>query len=246
MTDSTRDAVKLNAAAGTHVGLIRSENEDNFYCGERVFVVADGLGGHAAGEVASAIAVDAIRELAISEDSTPDQAQQHLTQAIREANLTIVREGTENPERSGMGTTVTAGAVVGDVLCLAHVGDSRGYLLRERELRQITTDHTPVQLAVDAGVISREEALSHPGRHILSQALGLGPDLDVDTPKIELQSGDRILLCSDGLTDAVPHEGIIKQLTRHERADAAVDALIMAALHGGGPDNVTVLVVYVE
>lgn len=236
----------LKSAAGTNVGLIRPQNEDSYHCKHPLYVVADGLGGHAAGEVASALVVDRLREITLAEDASAEKAQQDLAEAVRDANRQIHRSATEDPEHAGMGTTVTAAICVGDRLCFAHVGDSRAYLLREGKLEQITEDHTPVQRAVRAGVISAEEALRHPSRHVLAQAVGLDVDVDVDTPVVEMQSGDRIVMCTDGLTDPVPDADMQRLLAGFDTPQAAVDGLIKAALNGGGPDNVTLIVIDVS
>jgi serine/threonine protein phosphatase PrpC len=238
--------VDLSSAAGTHVGLIRPQNEDTYHCSHPLYVVADGLGGHAAGEVASALVVDRLREIEFAQDASAEQAQQELAEAVRDANRRIHRSATEDPEHAGMGTTVTAAVAVGDKLCFAHVGDSRGYLFRDGVLERITEDHTPVQRAVRAGVISAEEAVRHPSRHVLAQAVGLDVDVDVDTPSVELRSGDRILMCTDGLTDPVPDPDLGRLLGGFDSPQAAVDGLIKAALNGGGPDNVTLIVLDVS
>jgi serine/threonine protein phosphatase PrpC len=238
--------VDLSSAAGTNVGLIRPQNEDSYHCKHPLYVVADGLGGHAAGEVASALVVDRLRQITVAEDATAEQAQQDLAEAVRDANRHIHRSATEDPEHAGMGTTVTAAVCVGDKLGFAHVGDSRAYLFREGKLEQVTEDHTPVQRAVRAGVISAEEALRHPSRHVLAQAVGLDIDVDVDTPVVELQSGDRIVLCTDGLTDPLPDADMQRLLPGFKTPKAAVNGLIKAALNGGGPDNVTLIVIDVS
>ena len=236
----------LSSAAGTNVGLIRPQNEDSVHCKHPLYVVADGLGGHAAGEVASALVVDRLREITLADDVSAEQAQQDLAEAVRDANRQIHRSATEDPEHAGMGTTVTAAVAVGDKLCFAHVGDSRGYLFRDGKLQQITEDHTPVQRAVRAGVISADEALRHPSRHVLAQAVGLDVDVDVDTPVVEMQAGDRIVMCTDGLTDPVPDGDMQRLLAGFDAPQAAVDGLIKAALNGGGPDNVTLIVIDVS
>jgi serine/threonine protein phosphatase PrpC len=238
--------VDLRSAAGTHVGLIRPQNEDSLVCSHPLYVVADGLGGHAAGEVASALVVDRLRMIDVAEDASAEQARQELADAVRDANRQIHRSATEDPEHAGMGTTVTAAVAVGDQLCFAHVGDSRAYLFRDGTLEHITEDHTPVQRAVRAGVISAEEAVRHPSRHVLAQAVGLDVDVDVDTPTVEMRSGDRILLCTDGLTDPVTDADLQRLLPGLDTPQAAVDGLIQAALNGGGPDNVTLIVVDVS
>ena len=236
----------LKSAAGTNVGLVRPQNEDSYHCDHPLYVVADGLGGHAAGEVASKMVVDRLREVAVADGATADEAQQQLAEAVRDANRRIHTSATEDAQHAGMGTTVTAAVAVGDRLCFAHVGDSRAYLYRDGELEHITEDHTPVQRAVRAGVISPEEALRHPSRHVLAQAVGLDIDVEVDSPTLDLKVGDRILFCSDGLTDPVPDPTLKRLLGTFETPQEAVDGLIKAALNGGGPDNVTLIVIDVS
>ena len=233
----------MTSAAGTHVGLIRPQNEDSYLCRHPLYAVADGLGGHAAGEVASALVVERLAEITLADDTAIDDAQQQLAEAVRDANRRIHESATEDPEHAGMGTTVTAAVAIGDTLGFAHVGDSRAYLLRDGELTRLTEDHTPVQRAVRAGVISAEEAEHHPSRHVLAQAVGLDIDVEVDTPRHELQAGDRIILCTDGMTDPIPDADIPALVADSDSPDAALDALIGEALQRGGPDNVTVVVI---
>jgi protein phosphatase len=235
--------VELSSAAGTHVGLVRPQNEDSYHRDHPLYVVADGLGGHAAGEVASALVVERLTQVSLSDDASAEDARQQLADAVREANVTIHRSADEDPQRAGMGTTVTAAVAVGDRMCFAHVGDSRGYLVRDGQLQRVTEDHTPVQRAVNAGVLSEEDALRHPSRHVLAQAVGLDDDVEVDTPTVELRPGDRVLLCTDGLTDPVPDTELQRLIVDFKTPDEAVEGLITAALQRGGPDNVTVLVV---
>jgi protein phosphatase len=223
--------------------LIRPQNEDSYLCRHPLYAVADGLGGHAAGEVASALVVERLAEITLADDTTIDDAQQQLAEAVRDANRRIHESATEDPEHAGMGTTVTAAVAIGDTLGFAHVGDSRAYLLRDGELTRLTEDHTPVQRAVRAGVISAEEAEHHPSRHVLAQAVGLDIDVEVDTPRHELQAGDRIILCTDGMTDPIPDADIPALVADSDSPDAALDALIGEALQRGGPDNVTVVVI---
>ena len=238
--------MRLSSAAGSHVGLIRPQNEDSYLCEHPLYAVADGLGGHAAGEVASALVIERLAQLSLDDTTTTtttDDAQQELAEAVRDANRRIHRSAAEDPQHAGMGTTVTAAVAVGDTLCFAHVGDSRGYLLRGGELSRITEDHTPVQRAVRAGVISAEEALHHPSRHVLAQAVGLDVDVEVDTPRVDLQAGDRVVLCTDGMTDPIPDADIPGVIGDADTPDAAVEVLITASLQRGGPDNVTIVVI---
>ncbi|CAN5819937.1 Stp1/IreP family PP2C-type Ser/Thr phosphatase [soil metagenome] len=238
--------MQLSSAAGTHVGLIRPENEDSYLCEHPLYVVADGLGGHAAGEVASALVIARLGEVQVADDAAPDAAQQQLAEAVRDANRRIHQSAIDDPEHAGMGTTVTAAVAVGDTLCLAHVGDSRAYRLRDGELSRVTEDHTPVHRALRAGVITAEEALHHPSRHVLAQAVGLDIDVEVDTPTVELRAGDRVVLCTDGMTDPIPDADIPGLLADVDSPEAAVETLITTALQRGGPDNVTIVVVDAE
>lgn len=238
---------RLSAHAATHVGLVRTGNEDSVHCGETVFAVADGLGGHAAGEVASSLAMESLAAVDPTACEGVGALQQALAEAVREANRVVHAAAREDPAKAGMGTTVTAAAVAGDQLVLAHAGDSRAYLLRDGVLWQLTTDHTAAQEAVDAGYLTPEEAAQRPERHVLARAVGLEEEVAVDTPPPEtVQPGDRMLLCSDGLIDPVDEQAIATILDGHPDPQEACDALVQAALDGGGPDNVTVLVVRVD
>jgi protein phosphatase len=190
--------------------------------------------------------IERLREVRVTDDASPDAAQQELAEAVRDANRRIHQSAIADSEHAGMGTTVTAVVVVGDSVRLAHVGDSRAYLLRDRELSRITEDHTPVQRAVRAGVITAEEALHHPSRHVLAQAVGLDIDVEVDTPTLDLRSGDRILLCTDGMTDPIPDDDIPGLIADLDTPDDVVEALITTALQRGGPDNVTIVVLDAE
>lgn len=238
--------MEIIAQGATHQGLVRPGNEDSYVCGRRVLAVADGLGGHVAGEVASALAVSPLEAL----DAEPHGCAElvaRLPDVVREGNEAVHRDATANPERLGMGTTVTAAVICGGAAHLAHVGDSRAYLLRPSSgLRQLTTDHTPVAEAVAAGLLSPEAAARHPERSVLSRVVGLDADVEVDVVgPVDLEHGDRLLLCSDGLTEVVDDTGIGRYLGAHDDPGALCDALIGAALAGGGPDNVTVVVAVV-
>jgi serine/threonine protein phosphatase PrpC len=240
--------MRLSSFAGTDVGRLRSGNEDSHLRGRTVFAVADGLGGHQGGEVASAMAVEPLAALDGHAFADAREAAEALAEAIREANLAILRRARSDPELWGMGTTVTAAAVAGDrVLQLAHVGDSRAYLLRAgAPLRQLTIDHTVVQEAVARGLLTRQQAAVHPQRGVVTRAVGLDPQVPVDLPEpLELEPGDQVLLCSDGLTEVVDDEPIAAVLASQADGDDACSALIAAANQGGGPDNVTVVLLRV-
>jgi serine/threonine protein phosphatase PrpC len=240
--------MRIAAFSATDIGLLRSGNEDSLFQGRTVFAVADGLGGHQAGEVASAAAVAALAADDGRDFPDPAEAAGALAVAVREANRSIMEQAAANRDRWGMGTTLTAAAVVdGRALQLAHVGDSRAYLLRGGELRQLTTDHTVVGELVRLGRLSRAQAAVHPERSVLTRAVGLDPDLQVDTPPpFELDPGDQVLLCSDGLTEVVDEERIAALLAAAADGDDACRALVAAANDAGGPDNVTVVLLRVE
>ena len=240
--------MRLSSFAGTDVGRLRSGNEDSHLRGRSVFAVADGLGGHQGGEVASAMAVEPLQELDGRAFADAREAAEALAEAIGEANLAILRRARSDPELWGMGTTVTAAAVAGDrVLQLAHVGDSRAYLLRQdAPLRQLTTDHTVVQEAVARGLLTRQQAAVHPQRGVVTRAVGLDPQVPVDLPEpLELEPGDQVLLCTDGLTEVVDDDRIAAVLAAQADGDDACTALIAAANQGGGPDNITVVLLRV-
>jgi serine/threonine protein phosphatase PrpC len=239
--------MRLSTFAGTDVGRTRSGNEDSYLCGRTVFAVADGLGGHQGGEVASAAAVEPLAALDGRELADPAEAAEALAGAIAEANSAILDQASGNPGLWGMGTTVTAAAVAGDHLQLAHVGDSRAYLLRDGSFDQVTTDHTVVGELVRRGRLTPAQAAVHPERSILTRAVGLDPRIPVDTPDpIDLRPGDQVLLCSDGLTEAVPDPQIAELLATNSDGHAACRALIDTANNAGGPDNITLVLIRVE
>jgi serine/threonine protein phosphatase PrpC len=239
--------MRLSSFAGTDVGRARSGNEDSYFCGRTVLAVADGLGGHQGGEVASAAAVEPLAALDGREFADPAEAAEELTAAIREANAAILDRAAGDPGLWGMGTTVTAAALAGERhLQLAHVGDSRAYLLRDGSLEQLTTDHTVVAELVRRGRLTPAQAAIHPERSILTRAVGLDPRIPVDTPNpLELQDGDQVLLCSDGLTEPVDDDQIAQLLSAEPDGNAACQALIDAANAAGGPDNITVVLLRV-
>jgi PPM family protein phosphatase len=233
-------------AAASHVGRVRANNQDSGYAGSHLFVVADGMGGHAGGDVASALAIQAIAQMDAQFD-TADEARGALERALLAANGELAETVFEHPELTGMGTTVSGLVRVGSTMALAHIGDSRVYLLRDGEFTQITKDHTFVQRLVDSGRITPEEAAVHPRRSVLMRVLGdvdISPEIDTDV--LETMPGDRWLLCSDGLSGYVEDDRIAEILTENADAEAAVDALIQASLDNGAPDNVTVVVVGVD
>jgi PPM family protein phosphatase len=228
----------LRYAARSDRGLVRSNNEDSVYAGARLLALADGMGGHAAGEVASQLVIAALAHL--DDDEPGGDLLAKLGEAVREGNAAIAAHVEADAELEGMGTTLTAILFAGNKLGLVHIGDSRGYLLRDGDLTQITKDDTFVQTLVDEGRITAEEAHSHPQRSLIMRAL-TGHEVEPTLIMREARAGDRYLLCSDGLSDPVSHETILEALKIPESAESA-DRLIELALRGGGPDNVTVVV----
>ncbi len=228
----------LRYAARTDRGLLRANNQDSVFAGDRLLVIADGMGGHAAGDVASRLVVAAFVDL----DELPlgSDMVRPLTEATKEGNAAIAEMVEENPEFDGMGTTLTALLFDGPVVALAHVGDSRAYLYRNGVLHQISHDDTFVQSLVDDGRITAEEAAHHPQRSLLLRALN-GTEMDPSITLRETSAGDRFLICSDGLSDVVSPEAIADALAGPD-PDQVADTLIQLALVGGGPDNVTVIV----
>lgn len=240
--------MRIVAGSATDVGLVREANEDRVLCGKTVYAVADGMGGHAAGEVAAQLAVRRLAELDGRRFLEVTEAGQVLARTVVQAHRDVEEAARADPDRAGMGTTLTAAVLVTGALVLAHVGDSRAYLYREGDgLRRLTQDHTAVFEAVRHGLLTEAEADRHPQRHLLTQAVGLEGDVEVDTPPpVRLRSGDRVLLCSDGLTEVVPDEAIAGHLAEATEPLGACRALIGAALAGGGPDNVTLLVLWAD
>ena len=228
----------LRYAARSDRGLVRANNEDSVYAGARLLALADGMGGHAAGEVASQLVIAALAHL--DDDEPGGDLLAKLDTAVRSGNAAIAAQVEAEPELEGMGTTLTAILFAGDRIGLVHIGDSRGYLLRDGELTQITKDDTFVQTLVDEGRITREEAHSHPQRSLIMRAL-TGHEVEPTLTMREARAGDRYLLCSDGLSDPVSDETILEALQIPDVAEAAY-RLIELALRGGGPDNVTVVV----
>lgn len=233
----------LRATALSHTGKVRRNNQDSAIAGQYLFAVADGMGGHAGGDIASALTVQSLVDLDRRFD-TVDEAAQAIELALRRANATLSETVADYPELTGMGTTFSGFLAVGDSAVIAHIGDSRIYRWRDGELTQLTKDHTFVQRLVDAGRITPEEALVHPRRSVIMRVLGdieANPDIDVFTEQID--PGDRLLICSDGLSGPVGDEAIAKTLARGDSADMTCAHLLEIALRNGAPDNCTVVLV---
>lgn len=234
--------IALRYAARSDVGLVRANNQDSGFAGPHLLMVADGMGGHAGGDVASSIAVATMAPLD-DEAHGPDQALTQLDRALHEAQAALLARAKEEPQLAGMGTTVTALMRAGNKLVMAHIGDSRAYLLRDGELVQVTTDHTFVEYLVQTGRITPEEADVHPQRSVVMRVLGdhdveIVPDLSVR----EARAGDRWLLCSDGLSGVVSNDTLKETLTDVADVEECADRLIQLALRGGAHDNVTLIV----
>jgi len=258
---------ELRWGAATHAGQIRPDNEDSVLAIDGMFVVADGMGGHEAGEVASQLAIERLRQ-DLEDAELPDATD--VVESIAAANGDIYRAAIANPAQHGMGTTLTAIAVIGDrlagrgapniddndpatdtgvvpaepdeALILANVGDSRTYLYRHQRLRRVTIDHSYVQELVATGHLTEAEARIHPRRNIVTRALGIEPDVRIDWWTLPLIRGDRFLLCSDGLVDEVEDTTIAAILQEESDPQSAADRLVRAANEAGGRDNVTVIV----
>jgi PPM family protein phosphatase len=229
----------LRYAARSDRGLIRDGNQDSVYAGPRLLAVADGMGGMAAGDIASNITIGAMAQL--DEDVPGDALVDALRSAVDTANQQLRDVVDANPSLEGMGTTLTALLFSGSKFGMVHVGDSRAYLLRDGEFVQVTKDDTYVQMLVDEGRISAEEASSHPQRSLLTRALD-GRDIDPEYSVRQAVPGDRYLLCSDGLTAVVHAETIAQTMREYSDPAQCVERLIQLALRGGGPDNITVII----
>lgn len=238
-------------AVRTDLGRVRETNEDAWLADPRIgaFGVADGMGGHAAGEVAAGIAADTLLETLrrLPPDARAEAARQALVEGITRANERILAEAEREPGRAGMGTTVTVLVLLAEGRwALGHVGDSRAYLLRNGTLRRLTEDHTWVQGLVEKGRLSDEQARLHPRSSLLTRALGTEARVSVDIQDGELAPGDRFLLCSDGLTGMVPETRLSEIAREEDDVESLSERLLSAALEAGGTDNVTVLVVSVQ
>jgi protein phosphatase len=246
----------IRAAGSTDVGCVRKHNEDSFLADPELglFVVADGLGGHAAGEVASRIVVETVARFVgetLEKDRTwPVEYDPSLTYdgnrlkvALLLSDQAIADDIRRNPERETMGSTVVAGLLHGPKVTLAHVGDSRAYILGPDGIRQVTRDHSWVAEQVANGILTPSEARVHPFRNVITQALGNGGELDVEIQNLELSKSERLLLCSDGLSGMIGDKQIWDIVEQAPDVQQAVDALISAARDHGGEDNITAILV---
>jgi serine/threonine protein phosphatase PrpC len=239
-TGEVRMTLSLRFAAGSHKGMIREGNEDSGYAGPRLLAIADGMGGQAAGEVASSEVISTLVQL--DDDVPGSDILTSLGSAVQRANDQLRVMVEEDPQLEGMGTTLTALLWTGQRLGLVHVGDSRAYLLRDGVLTQITQDHTWVQRLVDEGRITEEEAGTHPQRSLLMRALDGRGQVEPDLSIREVRAGDRYLICSDGLSSVVSHQTLEEALAGYQPPSETIQQLIQLALRGGGPDNITCIV----
>lgn len=237
-TAHTRRGAITTFGSRTDVGCVRDHNEDSLVVAPPLFVVADGMGGHAAGEVASEIATSILAEKA---PQTPDA--EALGRAVEEANLEIIAAAEDGRGREGMGTTCTAAILKEDRLIIAQVGDSRAYLLHKGQMQQLTRDHSLVADLIEAGQITEAEARVHPQRSVITRALGSDPRTQPDLFELTAEAGDRLLLCSDGLSTMLEDDQIAKILASHSEPQRCAAQLVNEAVGRGGYDNVTVIVV---
>ena len=248
--------MNLKAVGVSHVGRQRQHNEDSYLVADaaRLYLVADGMGGHAAGEIASRIAVDSISEFiqhTKEDDGTwPHAYDEHyskttnkLMAAVRLANTRVLEAMRKDARLRGMGTTVVACLADDQLMAIAHVGDSRAYLIRDGQLSRLTNDHSWVFEQVQAGMLTEAEAEKHPLRNVITRALGGALSVNPDAAEVETKSGDVVLLCSDGLTGMVPEDEILRLVTETDDLDQACQKLIDTANEKGGLDNVTAILV---
>ena len=250
--------MKITYKAVSDVGRKRKGNEDSLFVNpeQHLFVVADGMGGHAAGEIASKVAVESINEFVcltggdeeitwpFGLDENISYDGNRLKTAIRYANRKVLEATKEKSEYEGMATTVAAVLLDGDTANLGHVGDSRVYLVRDGEITQLTSDHSWVNEQIQSGVISPDQARTHPLRNVVTRALGGKPDLQVDMQQHKAKAGDILLLCSDGLTTMIPDEDIVRVVREADGdVEKAAQALVASANAKGGEDNITVLLI---
>lgn len=233
----------MNYAARTDVGLVRTNNEDSYLINEngdeKLFIVADGMGGHNAGEVAS---LEACRKIEGYIQSHEGSSAELLEAAVKNANREIFNHASQNEAMRGMGTTVEACVLSGNEITVAHVGDSRVYIVSEREMRKITKDHSVVGMMLDLGTITEEEAKNHPQRNYITRAVGTAYGVEVDMIKESLAEDEYVLMCSDGLTNMVDEKEIQETIISAPNLSDAADALVAKAKENGGKDNITLVI----
>lgn len=234
------DLALIELASASDVGRVRSDNQDRDLLAPPLIAVADGMGGHLGGGTAAGMAVDALRGVGSTTDPTA------LLAALKEANRAIARAATDDPDLTGMGTTATAALLEDGILYLVHVGDSRAYLIRDGRIIQVTQDHSVVAEMVRRGALSADAAESHPARHVITRALGVDADIDIDALRVDLEPGDVVLLCTDGLSGPVTNDEMLGVVQASLTLEDAAEQLVQRANTAGGPDNVTVVLARVD
>ncbi len=236
----------MKISSATSVGKVRPVNEDAFFVsppddsGSLLAIVADGMGGHNAGEVASSEAINVIKDVVLDNEH---DAKELLTQAINSANSTIYNMSLDKQALFGMGTTITACLIEKDKVTAAQVGDSRLYLIRDEMIIQITKDHSLVEMLIDNGSITKEDAKHHPQKNVITRAIGTDKEVSADIYEFSICEGDIILLCSDGLVNMVEDEKILSVITRSKAFEETADKLVAEAENAGGSDNITVILI---
>jgi protein phosphatase len=236
------DLAVIELASASDVGRVRADNQDRELLAPPLIAVADGMGGHLGGGTAAGLAVDALRAAGAAATSDPTA----LLEALRQANRAIARAATDDPDLTGMGTTATAAVLEGGILYLVHVGDSRAYLVRDGRIIQVTEDHSVVAEMVRRGTLSADAAENHPARHVITRALGVNADIEIDALRVDLEPADVVLLCTDGLSGPVDDDGILEVIEGSATLEAAATGLVGRANAAGGPDNVTVVLARVD
>lgn len=228
----------------TNIGLIRKANEDNYLVDKdrKLFVVADGMGGHQGGKLASGLAIKTIDEYCELKEK-PEDYRVLLEKIIKKANLLIYEKAHTEDGFIGMGTTVTAALFKDNNLFIANIGDSRAYIINNEKITLLTEDHSLVRVLVNKGEITEEEAINHPNKNILIRALGIEPEVDVDIFNIKVKKGDFLLLCTDGLTNLVRDKEILEIVEKNITAEDSINELMNVALNRGGNDNITIILV---
>ncbi len=242
----------MEAYGQTDIGKIRMNNEDSFFLTlekihflENLFIVADGMGGHNAGEIASQEAIKRLIEFILEREVVGKEYGSFMKKATEHANYQTYIKSVKNRGLKGMGTTITAITIVGNKGYCTHVGDSRMYVYRNQELKQLTTDHTFIQEMVLSGRLTEDEARAHPNRNMITRAVGIGANVEVDTFEVDILEKDILLICSDGLTGMITNDDICKNLATSETIEQKTQKLVQQALDNGGEDNVTVILVEV-
>ncbi|MDD2497745.1 MAG: Stp1/IreP family PP2C-type Ser/Thr phosphatase [Desulfitobacteriaceae bacterium] len=233
----------MQAEVVTNVGLVRENNEDAVFCDldRKVFIVADGMGGCAAGEVASTLAVETVSQLLT--EKSEESPEETLRNAVYQANNRIYEAARENPQYAGMGTTITVSWILGNRVYLAHVGDSRAYLIRKKEITSLTKDHSFVGELMREGGLTEEQAMVHPQKNILTRALGCNPLIEADVFHVPFLPGDYLFLCTDGMSNLVNSEDILSIINSSNNIKTTVQRLVNLALERGGHDNITAILV---